>query len=114
MSRPIDEYALIGDLHSAALVSRDGSLDWLCLPRFDSPACFAALVGGARDGYWQISPVDGAVEIKRRYRPDTLIVETEFTTGSGTADRLHAPARHGRRQRGADDGAHGGRHPRAR
>ncbi len=85
MSRPIDEYALIGDLHSAALVSRDGSLDWLCLPRFDSPACFAALVGGARDGYWQISPVDGAVEIKRRYRPDTLIVETEFTTGSGTA-----------------------------
>ena len=55
MSRPIEDYALVGDLQSAALVSRDGSIDWLCLPRFDSAACFAALLGDERSGYWQIS-----------------------------------------------------------
>jgi GH15 family glucan-1,4-alpha-glucosidase len=84
MSRSIEEYALIGDLHSAALVSRDGSIDWLCLPRFDSEACFTALLGDERHGYWQISPATGAARIRRRYLPDTLVLETEFTTASGT------------------------------
>ncbi len=85
MPRPIDEHALIGDLHSAGLVCRDGSIDWLCLPRFDSQACFAALVGDSRHGYWQIAPEDGAVRVKRGYLHDTLVLETEFTTASGSA-----------------------------
>ena len=84
MSRPIEDYALIGDLHSAALVSRDGSVDWLCLPRFDSAACFAALLGDDRHGHWRIPPADGNYRVRRRYRPDTLVLETEFVTDSGT------------------------------
>ena len=83
MSRPIEDYALIGDLQSAALVSRDGSIDWLCLPRFDSEACFAALLGDERHGYWQIAPAREITRVRRRYRPGTLILETEFTTASG-------------------------------
>ncbi len=85
MPRPIDDYALIGDLHSAGLVCRDGSIDWLCLPRFDSQACFAALVGDSRHGYWQIAPEDGATRVRRRYLPETMVLETEFTTASGSA-----------------------------
>ncbi len=83
MSRPIEDYALVGDLQSAALVSRDGSIDWLCLPRFDSEACFAALLGDERYGYWQIAPAGDFTRIRRRYRPGTLVLETEFTTASG-------------------------------
>jgi GH15 family glucan-1,4-alpha-glucosidase len=83
MSRPIEDYALIGDLHSAALVARDGSVDWLCLPRFDSEACFAALLGDDRHGHWRICPVDGSARVRRRYQSDTLVLETEFSTGSG-------------------------------
>lgn len=83
MSRPIEDYALVGDLHSAALVSRDGSIDWLCLPRFDSEACFAALLGDERYGYWQIAPARDFTRIRRRYRPGTLVLETEFSTASG-------------------------------
>jgi GH15 family glucan-1,4-alpha-glucosidase len=83
MSRPIEDYALIGDLQSAALVSRDGSIDWLCLPRFDSEACFAALLGNERHGYWQIAPAREITRVSRRYRPGTLILETEFSTASG-------------------------------
>ncbi len=83
MSRPIEDYALIGDLQSAALVSRNGSIDWLCLPRFDSEACFAALLGDERHGYWQIAPAREITRVRRRYRPGTLILETEFTTASG-------------------------------
>jgi GH15 family glucan-1,4-alpha-glucosidase len=83
MSRPIEDYALVGDLQSAALVSRDGSIDWLCLPRFDSEACFAALLGDERHGYWQIAPAREFTRIRRRYRPGTLVLETEFTTASG-------------------------------
>jgi GH15 family glucan-1,4-alpha-glucosidase len=82
---PIDQYALIGDLHTAGLVGSDGSIDWLCLPRFDSPACFAALLGTDRHGHWRIGPADGAARVRRRYRPGTLVLETEFTVGSGTA-----------------------------
>jgi GH15 family glucan-1,4-alpha-glucosidase len=84
MSRPIEEYALIGDLHSAALVGCNGSIDWLCLPRFDSRACFAALVGDERHGYWQIAPDTETARVRRRYLPETLVLETEFTTASGT------------------------------
>lgn len=58
MPLPIDQYAIIGDLHTAALVGSDGSIDWLCFPRFDSPACFAALLGTPEHGRWQIAPCD--------------------------------------------------------
>ena len=78
----IEDYALIGDCETAALVARDGSLDWLCLPRFDSDACFAALLGTPKNGRWQLAPV-GEAEVRRRYRPRTLILETEFETESG-------------------------------
>jgi GH15 family glucan-1,4-alpha-glucosidase len=78
----IEDYALIGDCRSAALVGRDGSIDWLCWPRFDSPACFAALLGRPGNGRWRISPCADAA-VRRRYRPDTLILETEFETADG-------------------------------
>jgi GH15 family glucan-1,4-alpha-glucosidase len=82
MSTPIEDYALIGDCRSAALVSRDGSIDWLCWPRFDSEACFAALLGGRDHGRWLVAPRDKA-SITRRYRPNTLILETSFETADG-------------------------------
>ena len=78
----IEDYALIGDCISAALVGRDGSIDWLCWPRFDSPACFAALVGGPDNGFWKITPA-GGFKARRSYRPNTLILETEFETVDG-------------------------------
>src|SRR5690606_40788231 len=80
----IEDYALIGDCHTAALVGRDGSIDWLCMPRFDSPACFAALLGTRDHGRWQIAPRGEVRGVKRRYRPGTLILETEFETDEGT------------------------------
>ncbi len=80
---PIEDYALIGDCHTAALVGRDGSIDWLCLPRFDSGACFAALLGGAEHGRWLISPGEGARSVRRAYRDGTLILETDFETADG-------------------------------
>ncbi|MCY1141619.1 glycoside hydrolase family 15 protein [Actinoplanes sp. Pm04-4] len=79
----IEDYALIGDLHTAALVGRDGSIDWLCLPRFDSPACFAALLHDRNAGRWQLCPADGRPASSRRYRGDTLILETEWDTPDG-------------------------------
>jgi GH15 family glucan-1,4-alpha-glucosidase len=82
MSRPIEDYALIGDCETAGLVSREGSMDWLCWPRFDSDACFAALLGSPENGHWKLSPA-GASKITRRYQPDTLILETEFETTDG-------------------------------
>jgi GH15 family glucan-1,4-alpha-glucosidase len=85
MSLPIRDYGLIGDLHTAALVGRDGSIDWFCLPRFDSEACFAGLLGEDRHGHWRIAPADGNSRVRRRYRPDTLVLETEFTVDSGSA-----------------------------
>ena len=85
MASRIEDYALIGDLGSAALVGRDGSIDWLCWPRFDSDACFAALLGTPEHGRWQIAPKDGAAKITRRYRPNTLILETRFETAEGAA-----------------------------
>lgn len=80
----IEDYALLGDLHTAALVGRDGGVDWLCLPNFDSPACFAALLGDERAGTWRIAPAAGGFATRRRYRPDTLILETEWDTPEGT------------------------------
>lgn len=80
----IEDYALIGDTRTAALVSKTGSIDWLCLPRFDSRACFASLLGDPRHGRWSLHPVDGSVrEIHRRYRDGTLVLETEFVTDTG-------------------------------
>jgi GH15 family glucan-1,4-alpha-glucosidase len=79
----IEDYALIGDCETAALVARDGSIDWLCVPRFDSPACFAALLGTPEHGRWLISPATTVVATRRRYRPGTLVLETEFETDTG-------------------------------
>jgi GH15 family glucan-1,4-alpha-glucosidase len=84
MAAPIEDYALIGDTHTAGLVSRGGSIDWLCLPRFDSPACFAALLGDAGNGRWLLAPAGPVREVRRRYRGDTLVLETEHRTDEGT------------------------------
>jgi GH15 family glucan-1,4-alpha-glucosidase len=84
MSIPLEDYALIGDCETAALVSRAGSIDWLCWPRFDSGACFAALLGSEEHGRWQITPALEDVRITRQYRRDTLILETTFETPTGT------------------------------
>jgi GH15 family glucan-1,4-alpha-glucosidase len=81
----IEDYALIGDLQTAALVGRDGSIDWLCFPRFDSGACFAALLGDERNGRWLVAPADEVRRTVRRYREDTLVLETEFETAHGIA-----------------------------
>jgi GH15 family glucan-1,4-alpha-glucosidase len=83
MASQIEDYALIGDCHTAALVSRQGSIDWLCFPRFDSAACFAALVGQPHNGRWLIQPSVEVRQIRRRYRGDTLILETDFETDHG-------------------------------
>jgi GH15 family glucan-1,4-alpha-glucosidase len=85
MLTPIEDYALIGDLHTAAIVSREGSIDWLCLPRFDSAACFAALLGTPQHGRWLITPLGETRKIRRRYRPGTLVLETEYETAEGSA-----------------------------
>ncbi|HVE38569.1 MAG TPA: glycoside hydrolase family 15 protein [Planctomycetota bacterium] len=79
----LEDYALIGDTETAALVGNNGSIDWLCLPRFDSGACFAALLGDARHGRWLLSPTSPVLSTRRRYRPETLVLETEFRTDSG-------------------------------
>jgi GH15 family glucan-1,4-alpha-glucosidase len=84
MSTRIEDYALIGDCKSAALVARNGSIDWLCWPRFDSEACFAALLGTSEHGRWLVAPQQQA-RITRRYRPGTLILETCFETDDGAA-----------------------------
>jgi GH15 family glucan-1,4-alpha-glucosidase len=79
----IEDYALIGDCETAALVGRDGSIDWLCVPRFDSPACFAAMLGTPEHGRWLIAPAAPIRQVRRRYRPGTLVLETEFETDAG-------------------------------
>jgi GH15 family glucan-1,4-alpha-glucosidase len=95
----IEDYALIGDCHTAALVGKDGSIDWLCLPRFDSGACFAALLGKPEHGRWLIAPKNDSRRVTRRYRQDTLILETEFETDDGIVTlidcmppRMHDPS----------------------
>jgi GH15 family glucan-1,4-alpha-glucosidase len=104
MASRIEDYALIGDCETAALVSRDGSIDWLCWPRFDSAACFAALLGDASNGRWQIAPAAASKAAAngraqhRRYVHDTLILETEFVADDGSAAVLvdFMPLREGR------------------
>ncbi len=84
MASRIEDYALIGDCETAALVAKNGSIDWLCWPRFDSDACFAALLGTPENGRWQIAPMAGTRSSSRRYRDDTLILETRFETDEGS------------------------------
>ncbi|HEY6451580.1 MAG TPA: glycoside hydrolase family 15 protein [Steroidobacteraceae bacterium] len=79
----MEDYALLGDCETAALVSRGGSIDWLCWPRFDGGACFAALLGGPEHGRWLLAPANSAARSRRRYRADTLILETDFETPEG-------------------------------
>ena len=83
MSSRLEQYALIGDTHTGGLVGDDGSLDWLCVPRFDSPACFAALLGDESHGHWRLAPASGGRAARRRYREGTLVLETEFETAEG-------------------------------
>src|SRR5689334_2002170 len=83
MPSRIEDYALIGDCHTAALVSKEGSIDWLCLPRFDSAACFSALLGTKDHGRWIIAPAEPVKEVRRQYRGETLILETVFVTEEG-------------------------------
>ncbi len=83
MALPIEDYGVIGDLRTAAVVGRNGSIDWLCLPRFDSAACFASLLGGAENGAWDIVPTGRNRSTSRRYRGSTLVLETEFETDDG-------------------------------
>ena len=80
----IEDYALIGDLHTAALIGRDGSLDWMCLPHFDSPACFAALLDTPDAGRWQLAPAAGGTCTTRQYRGETLVLETEWHSAEGS------------------------------
>ncbi|MBA2713415.1 MAG: glycoside hydrolase family 15 protein [Rubrobacteraceae bacterium] len=84
MPSRIEDYAMVGDLQTAAIVGTDGSVDWLCCPRFDSPACFAALLGDESNGRWRIAPATGGRCARRRYRQDTLVLETEWETPEGT------------------------------
>lgn len=84
MAQRIEDYALIGDCETAALVGRNGSIDWLCWPAFDSDACFAAILGTHKNGRWLIAPSEHATRISRRYLDNTLILETRFETSSGT------------------------------
>jgi GH15 family glucan-1,4-alpha-glucosidase len=80
----IEDCALIGDCTTAALVGRNGSIDWLCWPRFDSPACFAAPLGTSEHGRWRICPVDPAARVSRAYRDGTMVLETVFETADGS------------------------------
>ena len=95
LSCRIEDYGLIGDCETAALVGRDGSIDWLCWPAFDSDACFAALLGTPEHGRWLIAPRGQIDKTSRRYWDNTLILETRFETADGVvaADRFHAAAR---------------------
>ena len=86
--RHIEDYALIGDCETAALVNREGSIDWLCFPRFDSPACFSALLGNPEHGRWLIAPAGEVTSVRRWYQDDTLVLETEFTTAEGVVSLI--------------------------
>jgi len=95
MALRIEDYALIGDTRTAALVGKNGSIDWLCWPRFDSDACFAALLGDDSHGHWRIAPKDDKAKVTRRYRPDTLILETRFETSEGAVTLIDFMAQRG-------------------
>src|SRR5215469_10285 len=83
MSVPIEDYGMIGDCETVALVGRNGSIDWSCLPRFDSDACFAALLGSSENGRWLLAPTSAIRKTSRKYREHTLILETRFETAEG-------------------------------
>ena len=91
----IEDYGLIGDMQTAALVSRDGAVEWLCLPRFDSASCFTALLGDERHGRWLAAPAGEVRTTSRRYRPGTLILETEFETADGVVRLIDFMPRRG-------------------
>ena len=93
MARPIEDYAVIGNCETMALVARDGSIDWLCAPRFDSSACFAALLGDPSHGRWLIAPRAEVTRVSRAYRGDTLILETVFETADGAVSVIDFMAR---------------------
>src|SRR5215211_4171106 len=80
MTLRIEDYAIVGDTETVALVGNNGSIDWLCFPRFDSAACFAALLGDENNGRWLIAPAVATTRVGRRYRPGTLVLETDFET----------------------------------
>ena len=107
----IEDYGLIGDLQTAALVGRNGSIDWLCFPRFDSGACFAALLGDERNGRWLLTPDCEIQRVERRYRERTLVHELDFHTRDRqrSRDRLHAAARQRSRRRPHRRGTRGQR-----
>src|SRR6186997_906937 len=99
MTLPLEDYAMIGDTHTAALVGRGGSIDWLCLPRFDSGACFAALLGTPEHGRWLLAPAGEILSTTRRYVDDTLVLETEHVTATGAVtviDFMRVRANHPR------------------
>jgi GH15 family glucan-1,4-alpha-glucosidase len=85
MSSLIEDYALIGDCHTAGLVARGGSIDWLCFPRFDSAACFSALLGTEENGRWLLAPAGEIRRIERRYLEGTLVLETDYECDGGEA-----------------------------
>jgi GH15 family glucan-1,4-alpha-glucosidase len=98
MTQRIEDYALIGNNATSALVGRDGSIDWLSFPRFDSAACFASLLGSPQNGHWLLSPAAEHPEVKRKYREGTLVLETEFTTPEGTVVLVDCMDRRGEHQ----------------
>jgi len=99
----IEDYALIGDCETAALVSLDGSIDWLCWPRFDSDACFAALLGGPEHGRWRVAPTGGVRKVSRRYRDGTMVLDTTFECEEGTVVITDFMPTGGRRAGGNSD-----------
>ena len=98
MTQRIEDYALIGNGSTAALAGKDGSIDWLCFPRFDSEACFAALLGDDNNGFWRIAPASPKAKVHRRYRQGTLVLETEFTTPEGSVVLVDCMDRRGEDQ----------------
>src|SRR5579863_299724 len=100
MTARIEDYALIGNFKTASLVSRDGSVDWLCVPSFDSEACFSALLGDPTNGRWLLTPDDQTAPPRRTYRADSLVLETEFKTASGALSVLDFMPIASRRERG--------------
>ena len=94
---PIEDYALIGDLHTAALISRHGALDWLCMPRFDSPTVFAALLDTPDAGQWSLAPAEGFISCSREYIPGTFVLRTRWRTAEGEAEVIEFMPLHDRR-----------------